>query len=269
FAELHELGPPGRASTGRPALARTPAPASGALSCNCLLLRPDRRKQSTVAHQVGVAANRRGEVAVAGRVKAGVTEILRRVASLLERAQDKRGERYPAGSGTAHVGIHAAGDLADQVRSLGGEQGIGHRRRGDPQRGKLLHEPADALGIGTLVDAVETWDRGLGKTTRDGFVRGDHEMLDQAVGLCLGARLDRADVAVLVEAELGLLGVDRERPARLARSLQVSSGGPGRAKRATPWFWRRRGAREDAIDLLVVEAHIGADRGAIEARGLE
>ena len=49
-----------------------------------------------MADEVGVAADRRGEVAVGARVQAGVAEVDRRVVGLLERAQDQRAQREPA-----------------------------------------------------------------------------------------------------------------------------------------------------------------------------
>ena len=58
------------------------------------------------------------------------------------------------------------------------------------------------------------------KQRRDRLVGGDHQVLDQPVGLGLRARADLGDVAVLVEDELRLLGVDGQRPAPLARALQ-------------------------------------------------
>jgi hypothetical protein len=116
-------------------------------------------------------------------------------------------------AGTAHVDVDASGDLADELRRLCGKQRVGQRRRGDSERGELFHELTDALRVGAFVDAVEAWDRRLREPAGDGFVGSDHQVLDQAVGLSLRARPDLDDVAVLVEGELGLLGVDHQRPA--------------------------------------------------------
>ncbi len=56
---------------------------------------PELGKQRPVDDEVGVAADRRGEVAVGGARETGVAEVARVVARLLERAQDERRERLP------------------------------------------------------------------------------------------------------------------------------------------------------------------------------
>ncbi len=196
---------------------------------------PDRREQRAMTDDVRIAPDRRGEVAVARRAQSGVADVLRRVAGLLERAQHERAERDPAVARAAHVRVHAPGDVAHELRRLRGEERVGQRRRGHSERGELLDEPADALGIGALVDAVEAGDRRLREMTSDRFVGGDHQVLDQTVGLRLRARANLLDVAVLVEGELGLLGVDHERARALARLLQrrcgLARGGERRAPR--------------------------------------
>ena len=56
---------------------------------------PDLPQQHAVRDQVGVAPDRRGEVAVARAREARVAEVARVVARLLEGAQDERRERLP------------------------------------------------------------------------------------------------------------------------------------------------------------------------------
>ncbi len=89
-------------------------------------------------------------------------------------------------------------------------------------------------------------------------------MLDQAVGLGLRAREDAEHVAVLVERELGLLGVDHERAAALARVLQRRGGCARGAQRRPPGLGGGLLAGEDAVDALVVQARVGADQRAVE-----
>ncbi len=72
---------------------------------------------------------------------------------------------------------------------------------------------------------------------------------------------------MLVEGELRLLGVDHKRAAGVARSLQLGGRGTGRHQRSAPWFGCLLVPREDAIDLLVVQAHVGANQRAAEACG--
>src|SRR4051812_49347883 len=69
----------------------------------------DGAEQRAVADEVGVAPDRRGEVAVGRRVQARVALVLRRVARLLERAQDQRRQPEPAAAAAA---THLVGDQA-------------------------------------------------------------------------------------------------------------------------------------------------------------
>ncbi len=89
-------------------------------------------------------------------------------------------------------------------------------------------------------------------------------MLDQPVRLGLHAALDRGHVAVAVEGELRLGRLDRERALALPLGLQRGGGGPRRAQRLGPRLLRLLLPGEDAVDLLVVEARVGADRRAVE-----
>ena len=74
-----------RAARGRPDVGRRRWPSS--------------RSSDAVHDEVRVAADRRGEVAVRRAREAGVAEVARVVARLLERAQHERRERLPAAAG--------------------------------------------------------------------------------------------------------------------------------------------------------------------------
>ena len=103
-SEVHSASSPSPAARG----ARSPATDGG--------------EQRAVAHEIGVAADRRGEVAVVRRPEAGMAAVLRRVGGLLEGAQDQRGQRRatPArgSTRTAHVRLDAPGDLPHQLGRL-------------------------------------------------------------------------------------------------------------------------------------------------------
>ena len=58
---------------------------------------PEGRQQRAVDDEVGIAPDRRGEVAVARAREPGVAEVRGRVVGLLERAQHERGQRGAAG----------------------------------------------------------------------------------------------------------------------------------------------------------------------------
>ncbi len=188
-----------------------------------------------MADEVRVAADRRREVAVGRRAQPGVPDVARRVVGLLERAQQERAERAPATAlAPLHVPLDAQRDLAEQLGGLRARHALGQRRRRHVERRELRDEPFDAFGLGALVHAVQARRAALLEQPRDGFVGGDHQMLDQAVRLGLRARVDRGDVAALVEDELGLLGVDDERAGALARGLQRAQRPRARPRAARP-----------------------------------
>ncbi len=80
----------------------------------------DRPQQRAVADDVGVASDRRGEVAVARRAKPRVADVVRRVVGLLERAQDERAEGAAAAAACAHVAVNTLRDHPDQRAGLRG-----------------------------------------------------------------------------------------------------------------------------------------------------
>ena len=117
--------------------------------------------------------------------------------------------------------------------------------------------------------AIQTGNALARKQPGDGLVGGDHQVLDQAVGLGLHARANLGDVSALVEDELGLLGVDRQRAAPLARVLQSASSPARRRQRRRPRLQWLLLSGEDPVDALVVQPFIGADQRAIELRALD
>ncbi len=203
----------------------------------------------------------------AAECRPGVAEVARRVVGLLERAQQQRAERAPpAALAPLQVLLDALRDLAEQLGRLRARHPLRQRRRRHVERGELRDEPFDALGLGSLVNAVQARRAALLEQPRDGFVGRDHQVLDQPVRLGLRAGVDRGDVAALVEDELGLLGVDDERSGALARRLQACGGRARGGERLGPRLLRALGGGEDAIDLLVVEALVRADQRAVERR---
>ena len=203
---------------------------------------------AAVADQVRVAADRRGEVAVARRRQAGVAEVAVVVVGLLERAQHQAGQRPAAAAGRART------QSADQRRRLAhhlgrllrGQVALGHRRRRHPERRQLVDQPLDRRRLGPLVDPVQRRDLALGQRNRAtcslaaiiscSISRWDSVCSDQ-----LGAD----HVAVAVEAELGL-GASRAPRAGARRAPQRAQRRRRRARRRqrlAPRLGRALGAR--------------------------
>ena len=115
----------------------------------------DLAQQRAVDDEVGVAADRRGEVAVGGAREPGVAEVARVVARLLERAQDEARERLAAAARPARV-------LGDALARRGRDPGrlrrahaLGRGRGRHAEVGEPVEQPLDRVGLGRLVHAVE------------------------------------------------------------------------------------------------------------------
>src|SRR5436190_4551915 len=223
-----------------------------------------RAEQRAVTEDVGVAPDRRGEVAVVLKAEPRMAEVLRRVLRLLERPQDQRGQRPTAMADPADVLVDEARDLPHRVGRLLGRKQLRQRRRRDLERRELRDESLHAGRLGALVDAVQRRDLALREQPRDLFVGGDHQVLDHPVrlGLQLRGRLDH--VAVQIEAELRLGALEHQRAALRAALLQRRR----RGSRCGEWGGDRLvgalEAGEDAVDLVVVQARVGADARAVE-----
>ena len=153
-----------------------------------LLARADGREQRPMADQVGIAPDRRGEVAVARRAQSGVADVARRVVRLLERAQHQRREGGAAVPAPAHLAVHQMRDLRHQVGRLLRGHRLRARRGRHVERGQLVGEVLDARRLGPLVHAVERRQLARLKQRRHRLVGGDHQVLDQPVRLGLLAR---------------------------------------------------------------------------------
>src|SRR6185312_10255978 len=129
----------------RVALARR-APVAGARQAGRsrgLLPAADGAQQRAVADEVGVAADRRGEVAVVREPEPGVAEVRRVVARLLERAQHEAAQADPALAGARDVLLDEPRTLGDRLGRLLRREAIppARRRRRDVERGELRDEP--------------------------------------------------------------------------------------------------------------------------------
>ena len=73
-------------------------------------------EERAVDDEVGVAADRAREMAVGGACEAGVAEVARVVAGLLQRTEDERRERLAPTAGLRDVLGHALADLGHGAR---------------------------------------------------------------------------------------------------------------------------------------------------------
>ena len=232
---------------------------------------PSADEQRAVADEVGVAADRRGEVAVARRAQAGVAEVARRVVGLLERAQDERAEREPAAPGAPHVSARRS--LRDRRRRArppatgtccSGSGGVG-----TSSEASCVDEALDALGVRALVHAVEARHAallraGCATASLAAIIRCSIRRWDS---VCARARHSR-DVA---RARRTRTRAPRSRPssAPLRSRARCSAAARRRARRASGsahGSCGRLAAGEDAVHALVVQALVGADQRAVERR---
>ena len=196
---LADLGEAGGVVGGQPAFAK-----------------PVGADQSAVDEEVGIAADRRGEVRVAWQREPEVAKRLGRVARLHLGAQ--------------HL-LHDLGArvmIADARENMVEGRGLDHlaKRELDLESGEIVLEHDQFLAARDLVDAVH--DRrllafqGLGR----GDVGGDHIILDQPVRVQSLARGDREDATRLVKHDAALGEVEFERLAPVAGGEQGGPAGP-------------------------------------------
>ena len=221
-------------------------------------------EQAAVRHEVGVAADGRREVQVRRAGEAEVPEVARRVARLLERAQD---QRRPGEAAAVLADARLEDEAAEAAVELG-QLGRRHRlagrerRRGHPELLELVEELARARRLGRLVHAVERVRLLAQQVLGHGLVGGEHELLDQRVRGRLRARCGAAQRARVVERVLGLERADGEgaagrgaggaaprrarRPAAAARAARRPPSWSRRARRAAAPAARPPGARRAA-----------------------
>ena len=137
---------------------------------------------------------------------------------------------------------------------------------GTSSEASCVDQPLDALGLRALVHAIQARHASRSaSSSRDRLVGGDHQVLDQAVGLGLRARADLDDVAALVEVELRLARESTASAPRCSRArCSAAAASRAAASGSAHGSARALGAGEDAVDALVVEALVGADQRAVE-----
>src|SRR5581483_7046070 len=171
---------------------------------------PELTKERAVHDEIRVASDRRREVAVRGACEAGMAEVLRVVARLLERPQDERWERLPSAPRLLDI-------RGDELRGLAGRDGgelwrelFRHGRGRHAEVGELREQLLDRLRIGALVHAVERRAVSGREEPGDSLVREDHQLLDEHVGVGFRLVPGLGDASVVVETEHGLRRLDLE-----------------------------------------------------------
>ena len=177
--------------------------------------------QRTVGEQIGIAADRRGEMRVTAERQPEMADVRGRIDRLHLRAQHLRhdlgtfgplfDERQDAVEG---LRLH---DLAQRERQV--------------ERLEIFLERDHLLAARRIVDAVHHRRLLLLERARGRDVGGDHIILDQPVRVEPLARRDRGDTPHLVEHHALLGQVERERFALVARLGERRPTGPEVAKR--------------------------------------
>ena len=215
--------------------------------------------------QVRVAADRRGEMGVGGAAEPGVAAVSLAVGGLFEGTKHERCIRLAAVPAPRGLACRQAARLRRDLARLARREALAQRRRRHAERVQLGDQALDPGRVGLGVDAVERRHALALQELGDLFVGEDHQPLDQPVGLGLGHGVGAGHVARGVEAELGLGGLDVE--AGRAAPLSQRRGDLARHRQRRGDRLGRPGATgEDRVELVVVEAGVGADAAAIEAR---
>ena len=153
-----------------------------------------------MAPQVGIAADRRGEVAVVLPVQREVPEAVAVVVRLLHAAQDAVHERLVVARALYQVLVQLEGDWV-QVRVATARLAQIAQHHGGVLEQVRVHivQFHDVLGIGRLVDTVNALQLALGKFLGAAVVRDEHAFFDPRITFICFARHNLHGFARLVE----------------------------------------------------------------------
>ena len=163
--------------------------------------------EDPVDHQVGVAADGRGEVAVVGGGQAEVAQILPVVPGFHQGAEHHHGHRpllrFSLGPVQQLLQAGAVGGL--EIITQGGHQGT---------------QGVGLFGGGLFVDPVDAGLPRPGQVLCHTLVGGQHKGLDELFALPLTAEQNRHRLALVVTHHLTLLGLQVQPAPAAAASLQ-------------------------------------------------
>ena len=207
--------------------------------------------------QVGVAADRAGEVGVFRQVQPEVADVLGIVLRLHLAAQDHLVD---------DIGVRP---LTGVVQQLVEAVGVGRLALapGDVQRLQEVGQGLHLLGAGRVVDAVDQRRTLLLQRLGGRDVGLDHHLLDQPVRLQRGAFGDRGDLALGADDDAALVALDGQGRAGVAAFQHKPVGGPQRLEHAVD---QRAGlvvrrAVDGRLGLFVAELGRRAHQAADEA----
>ena len=211
-------------------------------------------------HEVRVAPDRRGEVAVARAPQPGVAEVARRVVRLLERraarARRTRAGRAPRAPRCARSRRPRRRPAAASSARAAAASGCRGSRAGRPGS-------STDCGSGRSCTRYSVGSRRSAEVAGHLLVREDHQHLDHAVRLGLLLVAHAGDVAVGVELEGRLGGAELER--RRARSRSAAATSRASRERLAPGLLGAAAPGEQLVDLAVGQPPVAADQRAVEA----
>ena len=214
-------------------------------------------------HDVGIAADRRGEVHVGRRRERGVAAVDRVVARELERAQEQRAEGLARRRAARAARLEQLRLARHRARGCGAVARSGSGATGRPSAVSRVGELQQRLVLRMLVHAVERRAPGAGEQAADGLVREQHELLDERV---------RARLLVPARIQTRAVG-DLER--ELARRQREGAAGvPARPQIARQRVGARQqlavrvvaAALQHLVRLVVAQASAAADQRAPDVR---
>ena len=131
------------------------------------------------------------------------------------------------------------------------------------------NEVRQSFGVGRVVDTENAGQVLLGEERRDRFIRREHELLDEFLGVAAYAGNDLDGIAPLVEQDLrlGLLEVERAAGAALLGEGQVQAVHETEGRERPAVFLRERGVFalfKQVVDLAVHTAHAAANDAALD-----
>src|SRR5207245_11383333 len=203
----------------------------------------ENRLDGAMDEEVRVAPDRRSEVRVVLVGEPEVADVLRTVLRLLQRAQQHRLEQL-------HVRTLAHGLEQLRVVLRGGFVPALEREAESLEK---LAQAFQLLRGRAFVDAVQRRMLALGENVRGANVRGEHALLDDAVGIVALDLLDARRAPLAVEAELGfgrleihgaaLLPRLEQRSEESIQQLQTRQQSLEFQRRLAPRVTKRRGHR--------------------------